>query len=44
MPESLQLKMKRETYLAKQALTDNIEADVPSVSAGTVFHFNSCTL
>ena len=44
VPESLQLKMKRETYLAKQALTDNIEADVPSVSAGTVFHFNSCTL
>ena len=32
VPESLQLKIKRENYLAKQALTDNIKADSVAVS------------
>jgi len=33
VPESLQLKIKRENYLAKQALTDNIQAEVKPVSS-----------
>ena len=32
VPESLQLKIKRENFLAKQALTDNIEASRSPVS------------
>ena len=35
VPKSLQLKIKRENYLAKQALTDNIEAEIYPVSLHT---------
>ena len=38
VPESLQLKIKRENYLAKQALTDNIEAEINQVSLHTWRH------
>ena len=31
VPESLQMKIKRENYLAKQALTDNIEVSIVEV-------------
>lgn len=36
VPESLELKMKRERYLAKQALTENQEALLVSRSRGAV--------